>query len=442
MSKLSRAALADTVQEELVTYLRNGTINERSVTRTLDISGLGIENLNRLKRIHFCLSEDIIEFVEALQGRLRRVKTANQRQREITRGEVRGGIDWQATNRYRISEAAGDRTWFACKTPYTEYDIPENLVMKKLLSVIHSTVQDDISNIDYEWRRDAWPTDRITMFDRIYARNVHLNRMRDGNEINVNRRMLNAARRARQPVYTEAYTYFDRYRRLLAGEYDDEDISGILSDTLVIPERLPRLFELFCVFGLIRGFSAKGFRLYPIESGPNPLATLEGDRYTIDVYHDRSGELSFHVPLSEMDGVEEDYVQRLRNIQRRHGDLVDAFLGEETQDSLFSGRPDIVFEVYDSPQREKVVSVILGEIKYTDSRQTFTRGLEELLKYIEFAQQEGYLSDQDVEIRGILITDDVEPNAVAPLDGGITHISATDLTSKGFPTEWVPDIHR
>ncbi|KOX95424.1 hypothetical protein AMR74_14815 [Halorubrum tropicale] len=439
MSKLSRAALTDAVQEELVTYLRNGTINERSVTRALDISGLGIENLNRLKRIHFCLSDDIVEFVEALQGRLRRVKTANQREREVTQGEVRGGIDWQATTRLRYSEAAGDRTQFACKTPYTEYDIPENLVLKKLLWVIHSTVQDDLSNIDYEWRTNAWPTERITRFDRIYARNVHLNRIRDGDNIEINRRMLNTARTARQSLYTDAYTYYDRYRRLLAGAYDDDDISELLSNTLVVPERLPRLFELFCIFRLLRGFSDEGFRLHPIESGSNPLATLEGDQHTVDVYHDRSGELSFHVPLSELDGVEEDYVERIRHIQRRHEELVDAFLGDDTRHSLFSGRPDIVFEVYDSSRREIPVSVILAEIKYSDSPQTFKSGLEELLEYIEFAQQDGYLTDQDIEVRGLLITDGVESNMAAPLDGHIAHLSAADLTAERFSTHWIPE---
>lgn len=442
MTKLSRAALTEAVQEELVTYLRSGTVNERSVTRMLDISGLGIEDLNRLKRIHFCLSDDVVEFVQSLQGRLRRIKTANQREREVTRGEVRGSIDWQATTRLRYSEAAGDRTKFACKTPYTEYDIAENLVLKKLLWVIHSTVQDDLSKIDYEWRRDPWPAEQITAFDRIYARNVHLNRIRDGADIDVDRRMLNTARTARQSLYTDAYSYYDRYQRLLTGAYDDEDISQLLSDTLVVPERLPRLFELFCIFRLLSRLNTEGVQLQPIESGSKQLATLQDSRHSVDVYHDRSGELSFHVPLSELDGVDEDYVERIRHVQRRHEELVDAFFGDDTQQSLFSGRPDIVFEVYDSPQRENLVSVTVGEIKYSDSRWTFKSGLEELLAYIEFAQQDGYLADKDVDVRGLLITDGVEPNAVAPFGGQITHLSASELTSEEFTTGWVSETLR
>jgi hypothetical protein len=210
-------------------------------------------------------------------------------------------------------------------------------------------------------------------------------------------------------------------------------------NTLVVPERLPRLFELFCVFRLLRGLRSLAFRLQPIEAGASQLAVLEDEQHTVDVYHDRSGNLSFHVPLSELDGVDADYVERVRHAQHQHQRLTKAFLGNRTEPSLFHGRPDLVIEVYDSTNRDALNAVVLGEIKYSDSQQTFTRGLEELLKYIEFAQQDGYLTDQDVEICGLLITDDVDVNERSPPDGRITHISASNLLSNDLSAEWIPD---
>jgi hypothetical protein len=436
MSKLGRAELVDSVQEELVTYLQNGTINQRAVTQSLDITDLDIESLDRLKRIHFCLSDDVVRFITDLQGRLRRVKTANQREREVTHGEVRGGIDWPATTRLRYADQANDRTKFACKTPYTEYDIDENLVLKKLLWTIHTTADEDLSAIDYGWRTRPWPADRITMLNRVYTRNVHLNRIKDGADIQVTRRMLNTARRSRQTLYTEAFTLYDRYRRLLSGAYDDPDIADLLRDTLVVPERLPRLFELFCVFRLLRGLRSHAFQLQPIESGSTKLAILESDEYTADVYHDRSGSLSFHVPLSELDGVDSDYADRVKHIQNQHQTLTKTFLDTETEPSLFHGRPDLVVEVYDSRNRDELDTVILGEIKYSDKEQTFIDGLEELLKYVEFAQKDGYLTDQDVDLRGLLITDDIAVNKSTSPDGRIRHLSASTLLGSGRPTEW------
>lgn len=438
MTKVSRTTLVDTVQEELITYLRNGTINERSVARTLDVTDLNIENLDRLKRIHFCLSDDVVSFIDGIQEQLRRIKTANQREREFTRGEVRGGIDWQATTRRRFTEAAGDRTRFACKTPYTEYDIAENLVLKKLLWVVHSTVQADISDIDYEWATTVWSKDRIAMFDRTYGRNVHLNRIRDGEDITVTPRMLNTARSARQSLYTEAYTLYNRYRRLLQGKYRDPDVSQLLSDTLIVPERLPRLFELFCVFQMLKALDSQSLTLQPIEPGSERIAVLEDDRYIVDVYHDQAGGLSFHVPLSVLDGVEADYVERIRHSQQRHSEAVENFLGNETEDSLFSGRPDIVIEIYEG-SREALAEVVLGEIKYSDRTQTFTRGLEELIKYMEFAQEDGYLSGQEVDIRGLIITDGPTTDTPTFADGLITHLTADRLQSESEPHNWIPE---
>lgn len=438
MSKLGRQALVKEVQGELTTYLRNGTINERLVTKQLDITDLEIENLDRLKRIHFCLSDDVVDFIDALQARLRRVRTANQREREVTRGEIRGAIDWSATSRLRYADESSDRTRFACKTPYTEYDIDENLVLKKLLWMVHSTVSEDIASIQYDWRKDSWSDQKVSTFDQVYARNVHLNRIQDGGDIRVTQRMLNTARQSRQTLYTEAFTLYERYRRLLSGAYDDPDISELLADTLVVPERLPRLFELFCVFRLLRGLRSEAFRLQPIEPGASQLAVMEDEKYTANVYHDRTGTLSFHVPLSELDGIEADYARRVKNVQRRHQTLIKTFLGNSTDPSLFHGRPDLVIEVY-GPESERIPkAVVLGEIKYSDREQTFTRGLEELLKYVEFAQKEGYLSEMEVDICGLLITNDVEVNKDSLKGGQITHVSAQTLLKSNTPTEWVP----
>jgi hypothetical protein len=442
MNKLSRQVLVEGVQEELITYLRNGTINERSVTRQLDITGLDIENLDRLKRIHFCLTDDVVEFIDVLQGRLRRIRTANQREREVTRGEIRGSIDWSATTRLRYADESGDRTRFACKTPYTEYDIDENLVLKKLLWMIHSTVSEDITSINYDWRKDSWSDEEITTFDQVYARNVHLNRIQDGVDIRVTRRMLNTARRSRQTLYSNAFVLYDRYRRLLAGEYNDPDISKLLADTLVAPKSLPRLFELFCVFRLLRGLRSQTLRLQPIEPGASQLAVLEDEQYTANVYHDRTGTLSFHVPLSELDGIESDYAKRIRNVQHRHQTLTEAFLGKSSDPSLFHGRPDLIIEVYGPEAEQTPAAVVLGEVKYSNKQQTFTRGLEELLKYMEFAQKDEYLSDLGVDIHGLLITDDSDVNKQTPEGDQITHVSAQTLLTGNPPTEWIPGMMR
>jgi hypothetical protein len=308
--------------------------------------------------------------------------------------------------------------------------------------MIHSTVSEDITSINYDWRKDSWSDEEITTFDQVYARNVHLNRIQDGVDIRVTRRMLNTARRSRQTLYSNAFVLYDRYRRLLAGEYNDPDISKLLADTLVAPKSLPRLFELFCVFRLLRGLRSQTLRLQPIEPGASQLAVLEDEQYTTNVYHDRTGTLSFHVPLSELDGIESDYAKRIRNVQHRHQTLTEAFLGKSSDPSLFHGRPDLIIEVYGPEAEQTPAAVVLGEVKYSNKQQTFTRGLEELLKYMEFAQKDEYLSDLGVDIHGLLITDDSDVNKQTPEGDQITHVSAQTLLTGNPPTEWIPGMMR
>src|SRR6056297_542989 len=132
--------LVNATSEELGTYLRSGALNTNALTRSLDYEGLDIEDWERIKRIHFCLADDVHDFISALPDRVRRIKTEHQRENIHTQGEVRGSINWSATLRTRSESGYADRSRFVCNTPYTEYDIAENRVLKRLLWQIYRTV--------------------------------------------------------------------------------------------------------------------------------------------------------------------------------------------------------------------------------------------------------------------------------------------------------------
>jgi len=117
---------------------------------------------------------------------------------------------------------------------------------------------------------------------------------------------------------------------------------------------------------------------------------------------------------------------------------MEAFLGAGTRKSLFSGRPDIAIEIYDEADSTIPVEVVIGEVKYSERERTFARGLKELSKYMEFAQKDGFLSERETDISGLIITDGVETDAVSPLDGRVTHLTAEMLRADTSGT-WVPD---
>jgi hypothetical protein len=264
----------------------------------------------------------------------------------------------------------------------------------------------------------------------LYSRNVHVNRIRDGSDIKPTARDLTAARTSREPLYTEAYDLYDTYRQLQSGQYDKPSVQSLLRETLVVPERIPRLFELFCVFKLIRVLSESYPRLslQVIEPGSAEIARLESETYRIEVYHDQQGSLTFHEPVDNITA-EHPYFRRYQDVLETHADLMKAFLNRGSNKSLYSGRPDIVVEVYEKGSDTRLPqSVLLSEIKYTESEHTFSRGLRELLEYTRFARVgDSYLREMaEVSVGGLLITDGVETQEVG---GEIRHLAAEQLSA-------------
>ncbi len=425
---LNREELVNATSEELLTYLRSGTLNTHSLTRSLDYEGLDIADWDRLKRIHFCLADDVQTFVNKLPERLRRIKTESQHEHVSTNGEVRGSIDWSATLRAWSDTGYVDRSRFVCDTPYTEYDIAENRVLKRLLWLVHRTVTTDLRDIDYEWRCEYWSDDHIDAFSRRYRRNVHLNRISDGQQITVTGKDLNTARQSRLRLYTEAYDLYDTYQRLQSDTLDPE-LAALLADTLVVPSSTPTLYELFCVFRLIRLLNDQvpGLELQPIDGQSDALARLETETRRIEVYHDQTGNINFYEPLDPTIEPEHTTFKRYQDAILEYTDALEVLTNTERDPVLYSGRPDIIIEIWDrSGSKDELTSLLIGEVKFSDQAQTFRRGLQELVTYRKFARNCGdYLaSDLSVPITSLLITNGYETKGVAD---NLIHTIGSDL---------------
>lgn len=403
---LTAEALVEATTEELATYLRSGALNTRTLAQSLDYEGLDIDDWERIKRIHFCLSEAVHDFIDALPERVRRIKTENQREHIDTRGEIRGSIDWSSTLRTWSDSGYADRTRFVCDTPYTEYDISENRVLKRLLWHIHRTVTTDLRGVEYDWRQQYWATDQIDRFSRLYKQNVHLNRIDDGQHITVTGQDLTAARRSRLDLYADAYELYDRYERLQADRFDP-DVTELLAETLIVPASAPTLFELFCIFRLIRSLdSLPGLRLQPIDGESTALARLETDARRVEVYHDQTGALDFHEVVNPDSTPTPPTYKRYQDALIDYTDALEGLTGTDQDPVLYQGRPDIIIEIYDTTgPDDELVSVLIGEVKFSASAQTFRQGLEELVTYRRFAKHDGYLvDDPTVTLTSLLIT--------------------------------------
>jgi hypothetical protein len=437
MVKTPPEELASYVTDELVTYLGSGHLNEFALTSAIDFSGLNIEGLDQLKQLHFVLSDDVVEFIQKLPERLRRVKSVSQQTSQLDRGAVRGKIDWQGTIQTRAKTGFDDRTLFVVDRPEVEYDIPENRVLKKLLAVIAEPLARDIEGTTQEWRA-AWDDADIVRLQRTLANNVYLDALPDPAGISLSGRDLQSARQSRHRLYAEAARLYRLYDDLLNDRLNRPAVQELLRETLVVPTEPHRLFELCCVFGTIRRLQrAYGdLTLQRVEPGMDEVARLESDEYRIDVYYDQTGPLRFTEPLPSVaelrDRGADDRFIRLARAGEKHQEAMATFLDQSSERLLYSGRPDILVLRYERHESggEQLTDCVIGEAKYTESEATFSAGVRELLEYLAFARYESeYLEDSSADITGVIYTDGVQTRTERGSE--LRHLTTNSFTSEG-----------
>ncbi len=404
MSKTSEEVLLEEVQEELTAFLSSGQINEKELARTLSFEELDIKDFERLKEIHFVLSDPVTMFVKQLPDWIRRIKTESYREKKVSKGEIRGRIDWGETYKTRYSQNAKDKSLFVTQNTDIEYNIPENLVLKKVLGIIHRVVTKEIQDLDKDWREELWNKGDIDDLKQVFQKNVNIDRIQDMQDEKLNSKQLQAARNSRREVYRKAYDLYIKYEKIMSNDFSDEDVHELLENTLVKPNDTPTLFELFATFKVIRNHEEKGLQLQTIEGKDSMIASMENESKKINVFHDSTGTLEFSMDFP--DDPEDEFVKKSKEISDAHKDALQKFTGRGVNEGLYSGRPDIIIEEYSLKENE-LEKVTIGEVKYTDKESTFSQGLRELLEYIKFGSK-GRKDLKNIGVEGLLIVDNID----------------------------------
>jgi hypothetical protein len=408
MSRTPPEQLREAVATRLLTYLGEGVLCEPAVTAAIDPTALDITELDRLCRLRFVLSSDVSTFVADVPERLRRIRTSSRRSTERERGTVSGRIDWPQTHAVRSRAGHDDPTLYATHTQCVEYDLPENRVVKRLLSVVVSVVRDELLTEGYDWQSE-WSSETVAELTRVYRENQYLSQLPDVDSYTVSERDLDAARRSRHELYRDAAKLLRLYRDLLDERYDRDAVQELLRETLITPRDPARLFELYAVFELLDALDTKLVRYQTVEPGTGAIASLETSETTVAVYYDETGPITLSEPLPsvEAETLSPPFSRELAAMERydRHRE---AILGRGSQGGYYRGRPDIVVCVFSRGGEERSLrAVTLGEVKYTRRNGTLARGLRELSEYLQFARYEDtYLTDTDVTLSGLVVTND------------------------------------
>lgn len=382
---MNREELLDQLTEDIFAYVMHGAVPERNVAQALKPQALDerFEEYELLLDLHFVMLPEVIEFVEQLPKRLRSIKTDTETVSQTNRGTVDGKINWGATIKQRYVENPSDSSLFVCDNRTEDYDSSENLVLKKALSVIYSTLReaDEYLRRDYEWVRETWDQQLANQLLRIVERNVHIHRIRELRPYEPTERMLNSAQHSREAIYRDAANLLQTRRQLLDGEPDQ--LRRLLDETAITPDDENTLFELFVLFRFVATIERlydDRFEFKTISSDQQEVARLEGDGEIV-LYHDNSAddrELSF-VSIADPDGRKLTRTEKVQTVAQTVAN--NYFHDREFRNH--TGRPDlIVLEI--RPSGSSMREYLITEVKNSTNPDTIRRGVKETLEYLAF----------------------------------------------------------
>jgi len=421
---MNRDELLDQLSQDVLAYVMHGTFPEHHFAQEIAPAELDdrFHDYEMLIRLHFILRPDVVDFVETLPHRLRGIKTQTENVSNVRRGRIEGKINWSATYRERNRRNPHDGSVFVCDNRTENYDIDENIVLKRLLALIHETLAEceEYLERDYEWVAERWKgeSDLVELLRGVFRRNVHLTRIRDPDEYEPTERMLQRTHNSRQQVYRDAANLLSTYRATLASER--EAIAELLQSTAIAPDDDETLFELFVLFryiSVLESLTSERFELNTIETGSQEVARLEASNQSIVVYHDsaaRAEDLSF---VSDVFEKEPGSMSRSERIKYETTRVSDRYFKEEPDSITRSRRPDvIVLEV----ESEETVEYLITEVKYSKRKETIEQGIEETLQYLAFLRDDGTLVHDESRMfgdgnSGVLVVRDLD-DETSPLE--------------------------
>lgn len=435
---MNRQELIDGLSTDVLAYVMHGSFPERRFVREIKPDGLDerFDDFETLVRLHFVLRPEVVSFVKSLPSELRGIKTQTESVSRTVRGRVDGRINWHATVRKRYAQNPDDRSLFVCDDRTEDYDIDENLVLKKLLSIIYTTLSDcaEYLRADYEWVTDRWREnlELIDVLNDIVERNVHVTRIREPAAYEPTARMVQRTSDSRNDLYRGAARLLEEYRQSIEGE--EETLRALLERTAITPDDDERLFELFVLFKYISQIDAlsdEQFELRTIETGSQEVARMENDGTEIALYHDSSGAdrgLSFNTAPQ---GDDPSAFSRYEAVQHESLEVAKQYFGTETL-RHDTGRPDvIVLEVLDDDRREYIVT----EVKHSTRMETIKTGITETLEYLAFLRQDSEFVNEDDYFgsgwNGVLVVQDLaEDTASLEEQRSMRILQASELEAK------------
>ena len=288
--------ILDKVKRYLWLYVQAGASIEELENAVQNLTMLERKEIDYLSIVHFLLSDEIKLFTKIVPRILRRMSHATQKEVIVNKGCVKGKIDWNLTIKERCAQGY-DQTIFVSRPPARIYNLPENQLLKFVLTQIKRLMEETANlpkveekNIRLDELRtkdgkEKW-ADRISWLKyhvNNALKNIHLREVDVPNQ--VNERMIRRAQTARNKDYESAADSYSLHRQIIQ-KLDEETLRELIEKRILQPLKEETLYELFVLFEVMDSLG-KPEELNLIRSGAKTIGTYRIGEETVHVYFQR-----------------------------------------------------------------------------------------------------------------------------------------------------------
>lgn len=413
---MKKNELVEGLTDDIISYVMYGEFPQDQLAAELKHDSLDdrFKDYELLMDLHFILRPEVVDFIRELPHSIRNIKTQTRNVSNKSRGEIDGRINWASTVKTRYSGNPGDNSIFVTESRTEHYDIDENIVLKKLLSLIYHTLQESKEYLkeEYEWVNERWNSELIDEMERIFERDVHVRRIKDPESYEPTDRMIETAQSSRQKIYRKASELLEDRRKIFDG--DKQALTELLQETAITPDDEETLLELYVLFSFIseiETIESENFSLDTIETGTQRVATLEGKEKEIAVYHDSSAkkEMGIEFKFNPKKDVEDRDYSRPEKVELKSREIIEDYFKKNTVNT--TGRPDVILvEIVDKESEDR--DYFITEVKNSTNEKTVRRGIKEALEYLAFLRtDEDFVYSDDVfggDKSGLVVVQDFE----------------------------------
>ena len=317
------------------------------------------DELKLLKKIHFLLSDEVAVFIETSKKLVRNLSHSTRNHDIISRGMIRGSIDWCKTYEERSKEGFKNGSIFACKTTNKIYDLPENQLFKFLINRIismtrNSSIGDKTPLKLEESEKDIWHNDILRT--RRTALQIRKNsRMRDISDVDyIKPKTVRKAFKNKNNQYKAVVDCYLLYRKIFLEDDNLENLMDLINKQILEPMNDNKLYEIYLLFKLIEVLPEEELKLNLLRPNGRFIAQSVLNDKTVSIYYQK-------LPKS-FKSTSKRHV--LSNIYRKFG--------------IGTAIPDIIVEIED----EEGIRYRIIEVKNSVEKDYLKEGLNEVLAYL------------------------------------------------------------